>query len=276
MSTRPDVPGGGDNLQFERAEIGATQAQVGVACSFCRQPIADVYYQFNHRATCTTCLAKVREILFGGSGFGRTVRALLLGLLAAALGTGIYFGVEALTNLHIGLVAIVVGLLVGGAVRKGSKGRGGWYYQLMAIFLTYVSISGSYFLEAMKELAEEKPTPAAHSTEYAPGKSDAAKSEEANPPATSGQPKRALPLAPTLIGLLFSLIFVTGLSLALPILVGLQSPILLLITGFALFEAWRINKRPAIQITGPYNVDGNLVAAPSALPTAPYPPGTRP
>jgi hypothetical protein len=30
-------------------------------------------------------------------------------------------------------------VLVGGAVRKGSSGRGGWHYQLLAMFLTYIT-----------------------------------------------------------------------------------------------------------------------------------------
>ena len=54
------------------------------------------------------------------------------------------------TGYEIGLVAIVVGLLVGGAVRKGSGARGGWFYQLMAVALTYAAISGSYFIFAAR------------------------------------------------------------------------------------------------------------------------------
>jgi hypothetical protein len=63
-----------------------------------------------------------------------------LGFGAAVLGAGIYFGIAALTGYEFGLVAIVVGVLVGSAVRKGSNGRGGWRYQLLAKFLTYTAV----------------------------------------------------------------------------------------------------------------------------------------
>src|SRR6266566_11816 len=58
----------------------------------------------------------------------------------AVVGAAVYFGIAALTGYEFGLVAIVVGLLVGGAVRKGSNGRGGRRYQLLAVFLTYTAV----------------------------------------------------------------------------------------------------------------------------------------
>ena len=47
-------------------------------------------------------------------------------------------------DFEIGLIAIVVGLMVGVAVRKGSKGRGGWFYQTLAVVLTYGCICAQY------------------------------------------------------------------------------------------------------------------------------------
>ncbi len=49
-----------------------------------------------------------------------------------------------LTGYEFGLIAILVGYAVGIAVRRGSSGRGGWPYQLLAVGLTYASIVGSY------------------------------------------------------------------------------------------------------------------------------------
>src|SRR2546422_5507986 len=60
--------------------------------------------------------------------------------LFRSLGAGLYFGIEATTGYELGLVAVVVGLMVGGAVRKGSNGRGGWRYQALAMFLTYCAV----------------------------------------------------------------------------------------------------------------------------------------
>jgi len=45
----------------------------------------------------------------------------VFGAVAAALGAGIYFGISALTGYEFGLVAIVVGLMVGWAVRRGAE-----------------------------------------------------------------------------------------------------------------------------------------------------------
>jgi hypothetical protein len=64
----------------------------------------------------------------------------------------------------------------------------------------------------------------------------------------------------------FLFVFLLFFGLALPIIVGVKSPIGLLIVGIALYEAWKINKRPRVQLTGPY-----AVAAP-----APPPPGPSP
>ncbi len=44
-------------------------------------------------------------------------------------------GIAALTGYEFGLIAVLVGLAVGIAVRKGSSGRGGWRYQVLAMFV---------------------------------------------------------------------------------------------------------------------------------------------
>jgi hypothetical protein len=48
----------------------------------------------------------------------------------------------------LSLVALVVGFLVGFAVKKGSNGRGGPPYQWLAVFLTYTAIAISEALWA--------------------------------------------------------------------------------------------------------------------------------
>ena len=49
-----------------------------------------------------------------------------------------------MTGYEIGLIAIQVGFLVGGAVRAGSEGRGGRGYQVLAVLLIYISICANY------------------------------------------------------------------------------------------------------------------------------------
>ena len=45
-----------------------------------------------------------------------------------------------------------------------------------------------------------------------------------------------------------------AITVAGPIMVGFERPISLLILGFALWEAWKMNKRTVIDFTGPYRV----------------------
>jgi hypothetical protein len=57
------------------------------------------------------------------------------------------------------------------------------------------------------------------------------------------------------------LVAVLTLLLLAPILAGFSSPILLLILGFGVFQAWKMNRRISADLTGPFN-----------LRTAPLPP----
>jgi hypothetical protein len=71
-------------------------------------------------------------------------RAFLYGAGAAFGGFVLYAAVSILTGLEIGLIAIVVGAMVGKAVRHGSNGSGGRPQQIIAVILTYFAISTSY------------------------------------------------------------------------------------------------------------------------------------
>src|SRR5207302_10986103 len=45
-----------------------------------------------------------------------------------------------------------------------------------------------------------------------------------------------------------------GFLLAVPVIAGFDSPIGLVITGIAIYEAWKINRGASLRITGPYQV----------------------
>jgi hypothetical protein len=61
----------------------------------------------------------------------------------------LYYGVIAITNVELGLVAIAIGYLVGYAVRAGTGGRGGRRFQILAVLLTYFSVSLAYAMLAV-------------------------------------------------------------------------------------------------------------------------------
>lgn len=137
----PNTPSG--ELQFDRVE-GQSGQTPGGACAACGQPLRDVYYEVNGRVLCERCRRAAETSWAAGSSSGRFGKAVVFGIAAAAAGSALYYGVLALTGYEFGLIAIVVGFLVGAAVKKGSQGRGGWQYQTLAMFLTYTSIVSSY------------------------------------------------------------------------------------------------------------------------------------
>ena len=83
-------------------------------------------------------------------GAGPFVMALLFGLGAGIAGAIIYYAVIAITNFEIGIVAILIGYMVGYAVRKGAGGRGGRRFQVLAVALTYIAVGLAYTPIAMK------------------------------------------------------------------------------------------------------------------------------
>src|SRR5256885_9476641 len=144
---------GDQSLQFDHVErAGQTP---GLTCSICQRPIAASYYEINGKVTCQGCRGQIMAAWNRGSSSQRFAKALGLGAAAAALGAGVYFGIEALTGYEFGLVAVVVGLLVGKAVRKGSSGRVGWRYQLLAMFLTYSAVVATDSTLIARELRKE-------------------------------------------------------------------------------------------------------------------------
>jgi hypothetical protein len=137
------APAGG-GLQFDRAEFAGTPTAAARSCATCKSAIETSYYEVNGNVVCPKCRDELQASLTGGSGLLRFIKAAAVGTAAAGIGSGIWYGISRLTGYEFGLIAIVIGLMVGFAVRWGSGGRGGWVYQLLAIFLTYTSIVVTY------------------------------------------------------------------------------------------------------------------------------------
>lgn len=141
------------NLQFDRAESGEG-ASTPASCTRCKTLLQGSYYEANGAIVCQACRAALEQEWNRGSGTGRFARALLFGVVAAAAGSGLYYAILKLTGYEFGLVAIVVGLMVGIAVKKGSNGHGGWKFQTLAMFLTYTSIVSSYVPLILREIGQ--------------------------------------------------------------------------------------------------------------------------
>ena len=201
-----------------------------------------------------------------GSRLGRTAKALLMGSGAALLGALIHFSVLHFLQINAALVTILMGWLVGKAVRKGSGGRGGWRYQVMALLLTYLSIAMAYVPLLIGELRSARTQdpvateqvaadstnndsaaqPAAAQQAEVAASPTEADAEEITEPAVAPAPLNGVGLIVVFLGM------VVGLLFSLPVIIGMDSPLSLLIFGFGLFQAWQTNKRAVIDVTGPH------------------------
>jgi hypothetical protein len=237
------VPDQGD-LQFNRAE--PAQGQATLACAVCKQPIADSYFEVNGQVVCASCRRILEDQWKRGGSAGRFGKAVGLGLLAMIGCSILWYAVLKITDAQWGILAIVVGFVVGGAVRKGSNGRGGWRYQTLAIVLTYTAIVSSYVPFILEGLREKS----AQVSEQPSAKPDAAVKVDAEAAA-----------APGAVAIAIGLVALLALLYATPFLAGLENAIGILIIGFALYEAWKLNKKVELRITGPYQVAGGAAPA---------------
>lgn len=210
------------DLQFDQAEFPEAST---VTCSSCKVPVSGEYFTLNQQLLCGNCAQQIREILDGkGSPAGRFLQAILFGTGAALLGTAVYAGVMILANSEWGIISIALGWLVGSAVRRGSKGRGGWRYQLLAAFLTYTSICAAYGVVIWSQAEVE------HSASL------------------------ALAIVLTAYGI--------------PFMQGADNILGLLIIGFGVWRAWRMNQAIKVDITGPHSLAAAPTSPPPSLPDA--------
>ncbi len=141
-----------NGLQFDQAEFSAEPTCVprdAALCAACKSAIPDVYFESGGKIVCASCRDRIEAMFQGGSPLTRVFKAFVFGTIGAAVGALLYYAIMKITGLNIGLVAIVVGLLVGGAVKAGSGNRGGRFYQLLAVFLTYSAIAAMYVPEVI-------------------------------------------------------------------------------------------------------------------------------
>jgi hypothetical protein len=231
-------------LQFDRAEYGDRGATT--ECAFCHGQIPSSYFQINGQVACEACRYRLDTPELSGSRVGRFARALALGTGTAAGGAIVYYAIARLTGYEFGLIAIVVGFAVGAAVRKGSGGRGGWRYQTLAMALTYLAIVSTYIPPIVKAIRESGDKPAV-SGPATPGQAGAqAQPVAASAPATAEHERVTVAQFALAIALLLAL------ACAAPFFGGLQNIMGIVIIGIGLYEAWKLNRRIPLTITGPH------------------------
>lgn len=240
-------------LQFDRvvteSPSSADPGNPAVACAACQTSIETEYYQINGSAFCDRCRQEIASAAQTPRGLVPLVTGGIYGLGAGIVGAAIYYAVIAITNFEIGIVAILIGYMVGYAIRKGARGRGGRRFQVLAVALTYASVALAYAPLAIKGAldADRKAQTAVTSTATdkvpAAGASESGRVEGAEPDAGS---------------FLVALVFLVGIIAVLPVLVIVGSLPLSLISGLIIFigmrQAWSMTGTPSLEVLGPYSV----------------------
>jgi hypothetical protein len=251
-----------DALQFDRATAvseGVPPSPV-VVCKGCSLTITTQYYDVNGHALCGTCRVAAAAAAETPKGIGAFVKAAGFGAGAGVVGAAIYYAVIAFAHLEIGIVAILIGYMVGYSVRRGANGRGGRRFQVLAAALTYLAVAMAYSPLAIQEaMHDRKPAaaPAAATTDT----EALAPISDTNVDPDTGRPVQR----PSNGRLLVSLVVLAGLMLALPVLVVVGSFPSGLISAFIIFlgmrQAWKMTTAPVLRIAGPYRVGAPQAAA---------------
>jgi hypothetical protein len=270
------------SLDFERAEKASHSAS---ACAQCATPITDRYFTLGSHVLCESCHLAFQNAKAPGNAASRFFGAAALGTAAAAIGCALWMLVTELTGYEIGLIAIAVGYLVGMAVHVGARRMGGVAYQLLAVFLTYSAIVMTYvpmiadqFMategarqEAQTDLSDEAQTERSDDSQTAPSgdsqatpssDSQTALSDEWAEDDTANSNRNAdarenveAPVTRPGGDELAAWVAAIPIAYMLPFLMGFKNAIGILIIGFALWQAFRMNARAKIDLQGPFRLE---------------------
>jgi hypothetical protein len=239
---------GGIPIQFDTAVPQPGHADgAALVCKNCSQPIISAYYDVSGHSVCAECRTKIGAIMETPTGVAPLVKAGLFGLGAGIAGAIVYYAVLALLNLEIGIVAILIGYMVGYAVRKGAGG-GGRRFQVMAVALTYAAVGLAYTPIVFKAADDHRNQAAQQATDSA---------SAAAPAETSASKTRVNPL--------IAILSLLGFIAVLPVLIVFGSLPSGIISGaiisFGMMQAWKMTRTPALTITGPYRVGAAQAAS---------------
>jgi hypothetical protein len=261
------------DLQFDHVASAAPS----ITCSKCSRTVTTYYYTVDDANVCSSCKRAIdadwsrrKTGLWRAAGYG---------FGAAVVGAIIYYGVIAITNLEIGIVALLIGYMVGYAVRSGA-GRGGRRFQVLAAALTYLSVGMAYSPLALKPILTGRAgslitrgvskSPTSTATRPAPAAAPVAPSADSlSPAATPPVPVKSRPKA-TRSRRMTPRLFVYGAAalavfvFILPIIAVIGSLpaglISALIIGIGMRRAWRMtgdtgSDAPGVTvIAGPFRV----------------------
>jgi len=234
---------GGSPLDFDKAQF-EEETPSEFTCEYCKKAIDGVYFDVNGGTYCEPCRQELESARTTGDPLSRFFRALACGGIGGAIGAAIYYAVLAITDYEIGLIALLVGFLVGAGVRLGSGRSGGRGYQVLAVAMTYMAIVSTYIPFIIEAMMTE---PQARETQTLGDSGVLAAEPEA-------VPEGAAPEDASIAVYLLALVVIGVIAMATPFLAGVENVIGILIIDFALYEAWRMNAYQPLVVEGPFKL----------------------
>jgi hypothetical protein len=140
-------------------------------------------------------------------------------------------------DIEIGIIAILVGWLVGKAIRHASGGLGGRSQQILAVVITYFSITTSYI--PVYIASQVKHPTANHAAQQ---KAEGKKTGEAS----SGARK-------SIVGVFLFIILIAAAAPFFSLASGVSGVITLFIIFLGLQRAWKLTGRTDLLVMGPYD-----------------------
>jgi hypothetical protein len=230
----PDI--GPQDLQFQHAEPIAASPDSAQTCVVCKQSVGDSYYHAQGQRVCPLCARRIQAGQQAAPALS-LMRAALYGGAAALGGCALYALVAIVLHAEIGLVAILVGWMVGKAIRHASYGRGGRPQQILAVALTYFAITTSYIPVVLYQVA-----------------TNPRRVEQRQSAPTNDAPTEARPRA-NFSGIALYLLMLAAIAPFLQLTSGFGGLISLFIIFIGLMRAWKMTGRTEILLMGPYQVE---------------------
>jgi hypothetical protein len=262
MSDSTQAPPSAPALQLDRVERAdsapaeSSTAIAGIRCGSCGATISYQYYSLGGKSICASCrgaLDRARAASRSPRAFGT---ALAFGLGAAIAGATVYYAVIAVFDLEIGIVAILIGWMVGRAIQKALPGGGARRYQILAAVLTYFAVGLAYMPIVFKANKSQAAKLAASSSAATPD-SAAAADLSSSDSTTAAANATAAAKAHHHIPFIFGLGAAVLLAFALPVMLTFSSAggiISALIIAIGMRQAWRMTGASGLNITGPLRV----------------------
>ncbi len=144
--------------------------------------------------------------------------------------------------------------MVGAAVRAGARHRGGGLYQSLAVLLTYLAIVSTYIPSIVQGLQDSD---LLEDAALSLSNEDAQEADAALQARNTAMMESAEDSEPSLALGLIAMLVLLAIAMVAPFLMGFENIIGLIIIAIGLYQAWKLNKRNPLIITGPFHLHGS-------------------